>query len=91
MTNQCIRDAKSIAKKYNKKPAQIALKFVINRNMIPIPKSSNAERIKENFDLFDFELDEEDMNKIKTLDKKYPIIGRPEDPLIVEKMYAKNE
>ena len=80
-----------IAKKYNKKPAQIALKFVINRNMIPIPKSSNAERIKENFDLFDFELDEDDMNKIKTLDKKYQIIGRPEDPLIVEKMYAKNE
>ena len=80
-----------IANKYHKTPAQIALKFVMNRNMIIIPKSSNANRIKENFDLFDFELNDDEMNRIIALDKKYPIIGRPEDPVIVEKMYAKNE
>lgn len=80
-----------IAKKYGKTPAQIALKFVLQRGMIPIPKSSNAKRIKENFELFDFNLNEEEFNEIVKLDKKYPIIGRPEDPVIVEKMYAKDE
>ena len=80
-----------IAKKHCKTPAQIAIKFVLQRNMIAIPKSSNAGRIAQNFDLFDFELSEEEFNEIVKLDKRYPIIGRPEDPLIVEKMYAKNE
>ncbi len=80
-----------IAKNHSKTPAQIAIKFVLQRNMIAIPKSSNAGRIAQNFDLFDFELSEEEFNEIVKLDKKYPIIGRPEDPLIVEKMYAKNE
>ena len=82
---------KEIAEKHGKTPAQIALKFVMDREMIIIPKSSNAQRIKENFDILDFELSEEEMNKIIALDKQYPIIGRPEDPVIVEKMYAKNE
>lgn len=80
-----------IAKKHGKTPAQIAIKFVLQRGMIAIPKSSNAARIQQNFELFDFNLDEKEFNEIVKLDKKYPIIGRPEDPVIVEKMYAKNE
>ena len=80
-----------IGNKYHKTPAQIALKFLLNRDMIIIPKSSNSKRIRENFELFDFELTDDEMNQIITLDKKYPVLGRPEDAVIVEKMYAKNE
>lgn len=80
-----------IAKKHNKTGAQIALKYLVQRGIIIIPKSSNAERIEENFNLFDFELSEEEMNKIKLIDLAKPIIGRPEDGAIAEKMYSKNE
>lgn len=80
-----------IGNKYHKTPAQIALKFLLNRDMIIIPKSSNSLRIRENFELFDFELTDDEMNQIIALDKKYPVLGRPEDAVIVEKMYAKNE
>ena len=80
-----------IGKKYNKTPAQIALRYLLERNIIIIPKSSNEKRMKENFDVFDFSLTKEEMEEITKLDKKYPKVGRPEDPIIVEKMYAKNE
>ena len=80
-----------IGEKHRKTPAQIALKYLLQRDMIIIPKSSNPGRMKENFELYDFELDDDDMEKIIALDRKHPVLGRPEDPLIVEKMYAKNE
>ena len=80
-----------IAKKHNKSGAQIALKYLVQRGIIIIPKSSHAERIEENFNLFDFELSEEEMGKIKSMDLAKPIIGRPEDGAIAEKMYSKNE
>ena len=80
-----------IGEKYGKSGAQIALKYLLQRGFIIIPKSSHAERIDENIDLFDFELDEEDIAKIKTLDTRRPVLGRPEDGAIAEKMYAKNE
>jgi len=57
-----------IAKTYNKTPAQIALKFIIQNGIAAIPKSINSRRIKENIELFDWELQLEDMNKLKTLD-----------------------
>ena len=51
----------------------------------------SQEVIKNPAILFDFELDEEDIAKIKTLDTRRPVLGRPEDGAIAEKMYAKNE
>lgn len=57
-----------VAKKYKKSPAQISLKFIIQKGIVAIPKSSTPTRIKENIELFDWELDIEDVNKLNDLD-----------------------
>ncbi|XP_066118478.1 aldo-keto reductase family 1 member D1 isoform X2 [Saccopteryx bilineata] len=59
----------SLGKKYNKTAAQIALRFNIQRGVVVIPKSSKPERIKENFQIFDFSLTEEEMKSIEALNK----------------------
>ena len=55
---------KEIAKKYTKTPAQIALKWAVQRETCVLPKSVHSHRIDENFDIWDFKLTDEDMNKI---------------------------
>lgn len=64
-----------IGKKYGKTAAQIALKYLFSRNIIIIPKSENIKRLKENIDLFDFELEKEDIKKIETLERKMSLFG----------------
>ncbi|WP_250673893.1 aldo/keto reductase [Paraclostridium ghonii] len=59
----------SFSEKYNKTIAQIALRWHIQRGVIPIPKSSNEDRIKENIDIFDFEISSEDMKHIDLLNE----------------------
>lgn len=61
---------KNIGIKYNKSIAQVALRWLIQREIMVIPKSVNSKRIIENVDVFDFELSVEDMSNIETLDKK---------------------
>lgn len=57
-----------IAKKYNKTSAQVILRWNIQRGVVVIPKSVRKERMEQNFDIWNFELSNEDMNKISTLD-----------------------
>lgn len=59
-----------IADKYKKSIAQIILRWLLQRNIVCIPKFVRIERLKENFNVFDFELSSEDMNLISTLDTK---------------------
>ncbi|SCH77031.1 Glyoxal reductase [uncultured Clostridium sp.] len=58
-----------LSNKYKKSIPQIVLRWHIQRNIIPIPKSSNKDRIKENIDIFDFEISSEDMKRINSLNE----------------------
>ncbi|MGL5694967.1 MAG: aldo/keto reductase [Peptostreptococcaceae bacterium] len=60
-----------LSKKYNKTIAQIVLKWHMQKGVIAIPKSSNESRIKENIDIFDFEISNENMRDIDLLDEGY--------------------
>lgn len=59
-----------IAKKHSKTAAQIILNWLIKRDIVVIPKSVHKERIIENINVFDFELDNDDMKEISKLDNK---------------------
>ena len=59
------------ATKYNKTVGQVILRWNIQRGVVVIPKSTHVERIKENIDIFDFELNEEEMKQISSLDMGY--------------------
>lgn len=65
----------SLGKKYNKTSAQIALKWLITRNIIIIPKSINKQRVLDNINLFDFELEKEDIETISKLDEGESLFG----------------
>lgn len=73
-----------IAEDHGKTPAQIALRFLIQSGVIVIPKSVHEYRIQENFNVFDFELTEEEMDCIRRMDTGIPMIGDPENPLKTE-------
>lgn len=70
----------SIGEKYNKSNAQVTLRWLIQRDVIAIPKSVHKERIIENFNVFDFELNKEDMSKIASLDQKKSAFFDHRDP-----------
>lgn len=74
----------ALATKYGKTPAQILLRFMTQQNVVVIPKSVHEERIEENINIFDFSLTEEELQSIRALDKKQPMIGRAENPDFVE-------
>lgn len=73
-----------LAEKYGKTPAQIMLRWHIQRGIIVIPKSTHKARMKENFHVFDFALSDEDIATIDTLDKKTSSFFSHQDPKMVE-------
>lgn len=75
---------KSIAEKYNKNTRQIVLRYLIQNDVIIIPKTTNEERMKDNINVFDFELTNEEMEIIKSLDKETPVVGSSENPELIE-------
>lgn len=76
----------SIAKKYNKSIAQVILMWLTQRNIPIIPKSVNKDRIIENSKIFDFTLDDNDMNIIKTLDNNKNIIFLNDDADFIKQL-----
>ncbi|MGX3098313.1 aldo/keto reductase [Helicobacter sp. 23-1046] len=62
-----------IAKKHKKSVAQVALRFLIEQDIVVIPKSSKVERMKENINIFDFALDDEDRQTLIGLDTNEPL------------------
>lgn len=73
-----------IASKYGKTVAQVVLRWLIQREVICIPKSTHKERIEENFDVFGFELSDDDMAAIAALDRPESSFLDHRDPAIVE-------
>lgn len=70
-----------LSKKYQKSPAQIILRWHTHMNIIAIPGSKTESHIKENINIFDFTLTDEDMKKIASIDKNQPFYVRSEETL----------
>lgn len=60
-----------LAKKHNKSNAQILIRFHIEKKLVVIPKSTNEERIKSNLNVFDFKLDEDDLDRLEKLNRPF--------------------
>lgn len=80
-SNELLR---SIGAKYGKSVAQVVLRWLLQRQVVAIPKSVRPERIAENFAIFDFELSGEDMAAIRTLDTGTSSFFDHRDPAIVK-------
>ena len=65
---------KGLAEKYNKTPAQIALRWIIQQNAVAIPKTASQKRLKENFDIYDFKINKSDMDKIYSLARNQRLV-----------------
>lgn len=73
-----------IGNKYNKSVAQVILRWLMQRNIVALAKSTHTGRMKENFDIFDFELLQDDMNKISQLDTNTSLFFHHQTPEAVD-------
>ena len=74
----------SVGEKYGKTSAQIALRFLTQEGVVVIPKTVKRERMYQNFNIFDFELGNEDIEKIRALDLGHSLFFSHQDPETVE-------
>lgn len=77
-----------IGKRYGKSAAQVALRWNLQRGVVVIPKSIHEDRIKQNFDVFDFSLTQEDMEKINTMDIGHSEIVNHFDPQWIKMLHT---
>lgn len=77
-----------IGKKYGKTAAQVALRWNVQRGVVVIPKSVHKDRIEQNFDIWDFALTDEDMQKIAALDIGHSEIVNHYDPAFVKMLHG---
>lgn len=70
----------NIGAKYGKSPAQVILRWNIQRGIVPLAKSIHLERMEQNLDVFDFTLSDDDMLAISQLDEGQTLFGKNEDP-----------
>lgn len=75
---------KTIAQAHGKTPAQVALRQHIQRGIVIIPKSVHKDRMEQNLNLFDFELTDAEMERLKTLDENKSMWAEYDDPMIVK-------
>lgn len=75
---------KKIGEKHGKTTAQVALRFLLQSDVVLIPKSTHKNRMEENFNIFDFALDKEDMSEIEKLDGGESLFFSHHDPKTVE-------
>lgn len=81
---------KSIGEKYHKTVGQVILRWLIQRSIVVIPKSVHDERQKENIDIFDFELSQDDMKKIAGLDKGISQFFDHRDPAVIDNIFGES-
>lgn len=74
----------ALAEKYHKSASQILLRFLTQKGIAVIPRSTKPQHIKENFEIFDFTLTGEETAELSALDKKTALIGNPNSPELVE-------
>lgn len=75
---------KKIGEKYNKSVAQVILRWLIQRGVVAVCKSTHIERMRQNIDAFDFKLSDEDMEEIKKLDTSGSLFFNHQDPKMVD-------
>jgi len=77
------RVIKELSRKYNKTPAQVTLRWIIQQQSVAIPKTVKKRRLKENINIFDFEIDDQDMDRIHSLARgKRQVLNLETDPLL---------
>jgi 2,5-diketo-D-gluconate reductase A len=81
----------TIGKKYGKSVGQVVLRWLIQRNIVALAKSTHKERIAENFDVFDFELSDDDMKQITTLDMNESSFFSHRDPEAVKRIMGRHQ
>lgn len=84
-TNETIA---GIAKKYGKSNGQVILRWLLQRGIVVIPKSVHENRMKENIDVFDFKLSDDDMKTMASLDKKESQFFDHRDPVTIEQIFG---
>ena len=73
-----------LAEKYGRTPAQIMLRFLTQKGIVVIPRSTKEAHIKENIDIFEFSMTPEELKRLDALDQKTALIGNPQSPELVE-------